>query len=328
MSEQTPLLSVENLTVEFKTDKGTVRAINGVNFKVMPGETVAIVGESGCGKSVSSLSIMGLVPSPPGKIVDGSITFKGRELVGLSEKEYRKVRGNEISMIFQEPMTALNPVLKISTQMIDVIRLHNDVSKKQARARAIEMLDTVGIPSPEKRIDQYPHELSGGMRQRVMIAMALSCGPDLLLADEPTTALDVTIQAQVMDEMVRLQKELNMAVILVTHDLGVVAESCQRVVVMYCGQIIEEGPVEEIFANPKHPYTKGLLESIPVVRDKKIPRLPTIKGVVPDLLHLPNGCRFADRCDKVHTQCHQAVPQLSGCENHKVACYSPNGDAQ
>ncbi|OLQ73317.1 peptide ABC transporter ATP-binding protein [Photobacterium proteolyticum] len=328
MSEQTPLLSVENLTVEFKTDKGTVRAINGVNFKVMPGETVAIVGESGCGKSVSSLSIMGLVPSPPGKIVDGSITFKGRELVGLSEKEYRKVRGNEISMIFQEPMTALNPVLKISTQMIDVIRLHNSVSKKQARARAIEMLDTVGIPSPEKRIDQYPHELSGGMRQRVMIAMALSCGPDLLLADEPTTALDVTIQAQVMDEMVRLQKELNMAVILVTHDLGVVAESCQRVVVMYCGQIIEEGPVEEIFANPKHPYTKGLLESIPVVRDKKIPRLPTIKGVVPDLLHLPNGCRFADRCDKVHTQCHQAVPQLSGCENHKVACYSPNGDAQ
>ncbi|MGR5146443.1 ABC transporter ATP-binding protein [Photobacterium alginatilyticum] len=328
MSEQTPLLSVENLTVEFKTDKGTVRAINGVNFKVMPGETVAIVGESGCGKSVSSLSIMGLVPSPPGKIVDGSITFKGRELVGLSEKEYRKVRGNEISMIFQEPMTALNPVLKISTQMIDVIRLHNSVSKKQARARAIDMLDTVGIPSPEKRIDQYPHELSGGMRQRVMIAMALSCGPDLLLADEPTTALDVTIQAQVMDEMVRLQKELNMAVILVTHDLGVVAESCQRVVVMYCGQIIEEGPVEEIFANPKHPYTKGLLESIPVVRDKKIPRLPTIKGVVPDLLHLPNGCRFADRCDKVHPQCHQAVPQLSGCENHKVACYSPNGDAQ
>ncbi|MCG7586928.1 ABC transporter ATP-binding protein [Photobacterium sp. OFAV2-7] len=328
MSEQTPLLSVENLTVEFKTDKGTVRAINGVNFKVMPGETVAIVGESGCGKSVSSLSIMGLVPSPPGKIVDGSITFKGRELVGLSEKEYRKVRGNEISMIFQEPMTALNPVLKISTQMIDVIRLHNDVSKKQARARAIEMLDTVGIPSPEKRIDQYPHELSGGMRQRVMIAMALSCGPDLLLADEPTTALDVTIQAQVMDEMVRLQKELNMAVILVTHDLGVVAESCQRVVVMYCGQIIEEGPVEEIFANPKHPYTKGLLESIPVVRDRKIPRLPTIKGVVPDLLHLPNGCRFADRCDKVHSRCHEAVPQLSGCETHRVACFSPNGGAQ
>ncbi len=266
------MLSVENLTVEFKTDKGTVRAINGVNFKVMPGETIAIVGESGCGKSVSSLSIMGLVPSPPGKIVDGSITFKGRELVGLNEKEYRKVRGNEISMIFQEPMTALNPVLKISTQMVDVIRLHNDVSKKQARARAIEMLDTVGIPSPEQRIDQYPHELSGGMRQRVMIAMALSCGPDLLLADEPTTALDVTIQAQVMDEMVRLQKELNMAVILVTHDLGgVVAESCQRVVVMYCGQIIEEGPVEAIFANPKHPYTKGLLESIPVVRDKKVP---------------------------------------------------------
>ncbi|UTV28796.1 ABC transporter ATP-binding protein [Photobacterium atrarenae] len=328
MSEQTPLLSVENLTVEFKTDKGTVRAINGVNFKVMPGETVAIVGESGCGKSVSSLSIMGLVPSPPGKIVDGSIKFKDRELIGLGEKEYRKIRGNEISMIFQEPMTALNPVLKISTQMIDVIRLHNDVSKAEARNRAIEMLDKVGIPSPEKRINQYPHELSGGMRQRVMIAMALSCGPELLLADEPTTALDVTIQAQVMDEMVRLQKELGMAVILVTHDLGVVAESCQRVVVMYCGQIIEEGPVEEIFANPKHPYTKGLLESIPVVRDKKIPRLPTIKGVVPDLLHLPEGCRFADRCDKVQSECRQAIPQLTGDVHHRVACFRPNGDGQ
>lgn len=327
MSEQTPLLSVDNLTVEFKTDKGTVRAINGVNFKVMPGETVAIVGESGCGKSVSSLSIMGLVPSPPGKIVDGSITFKGRELVGLNEKEYRKIRGNEISMIFQEPMTALNPVLKISTQMVDVICLHNKVSKKEAKKQAIDMLRTVGIPSPEERIDQYPHELSGGMRQRVMIAMALSCGPDLLLADEPTTALDVTIQAQVMDEMIRLQKEFNMAVILVTHDLGVVAESCQRVVVMYCGQIIEEGPVEEIFANPKHPYTKGLLESIPVVRDQKIPRLPTIKGVVPDLLHLPDGCRFADRCDKVSEQCHQSIPQLSGDVFHRVACFSPNGGA-
>ncbi|MDN3682542.1 ABC transporter ATP-binding protein [Vibrio tapetis subsp. quintayensis] len=322
MSQYEPLLKVENLTVEFKTDKGVVRAINGASFEVMPGETIGIVGESGCGKSVSSLSIMGLVPSPPGRIVDGSIQFQGRELIGLSEKEYRKIRGNDISMIFQEPMTALNPVLKISTQMIDVIRNHNKVSKAEAKERAIEMLRTVGIPAPEQRVNEYPHQLSGGMRQRVMIAMALSCKPSLLLADEPTTALDVTIQAQVMKEMVRLQKELNMAVVLVTHDLGVVAESCKRVVVMYCGEVIEQGRVEDIFAKPKHPYTQGLLKSIPIVRDKKIPRLPTIEGVVPDLFHLPNGCRFADRCDKVSAHCHQSSPKLLGESGHQVACFN------
>ncbi len=322
MSQCEPLLKVDNLTVEFKTDKGVVRAINGASFTVMPGETIGIVGESGCGKSVSSLSIMGLVPSPPGKIVDGSIQFQGRELVGLSEKEYRKIRGNDISMIFQEPMTALNPVLKISTQMVDVIRNHNKVSKLEAKERAIEMLRTVGIPAPEQRVNEYPHQLSGGMRQRVMIAMALSCKPSLLLADEPTTALDVTIQAQVMKEMVRLQKELNMAVVLVTHDLGVVAESCKRVVVMYCGEVIEQGRVEDIFANPKHPYTQGLLKSIPIVRDKKIPRLPTIEGVVPDLFHLPPGCRFADRCDKVSAHCHQGSPALLGDVEHQVACFN------
>ncbi|SHO56510.1 ABC transporter ATP-binding protein [Vibrio quintilis] len=327
-ASQEPLLKVDNLTVEFNTDKGIARAINGVSFEVMPGETVAIVGESGCGKSVSSLAIMGLVPSPPGNIVDGSIQFQGRELVGLSEKEYRKIRGNDISMIFQEPMTALNPVLKISTQMIDVIRNHNQVSKKEAKNRAIKMLSMVGIPSPEKRVDEYPHQLSGGMRQRVMIAMALSCHPALLLADEPTTALDVTIQAQVMHEMLRLKQELDMAVVLVTHDLGVVAESCQRVVVMYCGEVIEQGSVEEIFANPKHPYTQGLLESIPVVRDKKIPRLPTIEGMVPDLFHLPKGCRFADRCEKAGSDCHYSSPVLRNVQKdgklvsgHKVACF-------
>lgn len=322
-----PILTVDNLTVDFTSDKGTVRAIDGICFEVMPGETIAIVGESGCGKSVSSLSIMGLVPSPPGKIVDGSIKFKNQELIGLNEKEYRKIRGNDISMIFQEPMTALNPVLKISTQMVDVIRLHNKVSKSQAKARAIEMLEAVGIPSPEKRINEYPHQLSGGMRQRVMIAMALSCGPDLLLADEPTTALDVTIQAQVMSEMVRLQKELGMAVILVTHDLGVVAESCQRVVVMYCGQIIEQAPVKDIFANPKHPYTEGLLKSIPVVREKKIARLPTIEGVVPDLHELPTGCRFAERCNYANENCKNNRPTLSG-KTHQVACFNPIGGAQ
>ncbi|CAM3962774.1 Oligopeptide transport ATP-binding protein OppD [Vibrio aerogenes CECT 7868] len=325
---QQPLLKVDNLTVEFNTDKGIARAINGVSFEVMPGETVAIVGESGCGKSVSSLAVMGLVPSPPGKIVDGSIQFQGRELIGMSEKEYRKIRGNDISMIFQEPMTALNPVLKISTQMIDVIRNHNQVSKKEAKNRAVEMLRMVGIPSPEKRVDEYPHQLSGGMRQRVMIAMALSCHPALLLADEPTTALDVTIQAQVMHEMLRLKQELDMAVVLVTHDLGVVAESCQRVVVMYCGEVIEQGTVEEIFANPKHPYTKGLLESIPVVRDKKVPRLPTIEGMVPDLFSLPKGCRFADRCGIASSDCHQSSPVLRDVQKngqlipgHKVACF-------
>jgi peptide/nickel transport system ATP-binding protein len=325
--ESKPLLVVDNLTVDFTTDKGTVRAIDGVSFNIMPGETIAIVGESGCGKSVSSLSIMGLIPSPPGKIVDGSIKYNGRELIGLTEKEYRKIRGNDISMIFQEPMTALNPVLRISTQMVDVIRLHSDLSKSEAKKRAIGMLETVGIPSPESRINEYPHQLSGGMRQRVMIAMALSCGPDLLLADEPTTALDVTIQAQVMDEMVRLQKELNMAVVLVTHDLGVVAESCQRVVVMYCGQIIEQASVEDIFANPQHPYTKGLLRSIPVVRDKKIPRLPTIDGVVPDLFNLPSGCRFADRCEFAEPKCSTERPGLGGTEHHQVACFNPIGGA-
>ncbi|MEZ9470670.1 ABC transporter ATP-binding protein [Vibrio lentus] len=325
MSDNQPLLKVSNLAVDFKNDKGTVRAIDEISFHVNPGETVAIVGESGCGKSVSSLAVMGLVPSPPGKIASGSIQFKGKELVGLKEKEYRKVRGNDISMIFQEPMTALNPVLKIGTQMVDVIRLHSNLNKVNARQRAIEMLETVGIPSPETRIDEYPHQLSGGMRQRVMIAMALSCGPDLLLADEPTTALDVTIQAQVMEEMVRLQKEFNMAVVLVTHDLGVVAESCQRVIVMYCGQIIEQAPVEQIFASPKHPYTKGLLQSIPVVRDKKIPRLPTIEGMVPDLANLPKGCRFSDRCDRVIDLCRESKPQLSKRDTHQVACFHAEG---
>lgn len=325
-----PLLKVENLTVEFKTDKGITRAINGISFDVMPGETLAIVGESGCGKSVSSLAVMGLIPSPPGNIVDGHIEFEGKDLLSCSEKEYRNIRGNEISMIFQEPMTALNPVLKIKTQMIDVIRNHNKISKKQALERAIEMLRKVGIPSPEKRVHVYPHELSGGMRQRVMIAMALSCSPKLLLADEPTTALDVTIQAQVMRELVRLKEEMNMSVILVTHDLGVVAESCQRVVVMYCGEIVEQGPVETIFSAPQHPYTKGLLQSIPVVREKKVARLPTIDGVVPDLFNLPAGCRFADRCPKASERCHQSSPTLQEVPNnlpkaplgHQVACFN------
>lgn len=331
ISTVSPLLSVKNLAVEFNTDKGIARAINGISFDVLPGETLAIVGESGCGKSVSSLAVMGLIPSPPGNIVEGSIRFKGQELVDLDDKSYRSLRGNEISMIFQEPMTALNPVLKISTQMIDVIRNHYDISKKEAKQRAVDMLRTVGIPAPEKRVNEYPHQLSGGMRQRVMIAMALSCHPALLLADEPTTALDVTIQAQVMQEMVRLKDELDMAMVLVTHDLGVVAESCDRVVVMYCGEVIEQGTVQDIFAQPKHPYTHGLLRSIPVVRDEKIRRLPTVEGVVPDLFHLPSGCRFADRCSYATDVCHAQSPQLEsvvafddehyGQFGHQVACF-------
>ncbi|MCA2017164.1 ABC transporter ATP-binding protein [Vibrio tritonius] len=330
-SKLTPLLSVRDLAVEFRTDKGPARAINGVSFDVYPGETLAIVGESGCGKSVSSLAIMGLIPSPPGKIVAGSIRYQGQELVGLDEKAYRRLRGSQISMIFQEPMTALNPVLKISTQMIDVIRNHQSLSRKEAKQHAIEMLSKVGIPAPEKRIDDYPHQLSGGMRQRVMIAMALSCHPSLLLADEPTTALDVTIQAQVMREMVRLKQELEMAMILVTHDLGVVAESCDRVVVMYCGEVVEQGTVDAIFANPQHPYTRGLLESVPKVREHKIRRLPTIEGMVPDLFHLPQGCRFADRCALASTQCHQHSPELENISaltasntpavEHRAACF-------
>ena len=327
----TPLLSVRDLAVEFRTDKGPARAINGVSFDVYPGETLAIVGESGCGKSVSSLAIMGLIPSPPGKIVAGSIRYQGQELVGLNEKAYRRLRGSQISMIFQEPMTALNPVLKISTQMIDVIRNHQSLSRKEAKQHAIEMLSKVGIPAPEKRVDDYPHQLSGGMRQRVMIAMALSCHPSLLLADEPTTALDVTIQAQVMREMVRLKQQLEMAMILVTHDLGVVAESCDRVVVMYCGEVVEQGTVDAIFANPQHPYTRGLLESVPKVREHKIRRLPTIEGMVPDLFHLPQGCRFADRCVLASTQCHQHSPELENISaltasntpaiEHRAACF-------
>ncbi len=282
------------------------------------------MGESGCGKSVSSLSVLGLIPSPPGKIIEGSIKYRGKELVGLDESEFRRIRGKHISMIFQEPMTALNPVHRIGSQMSDVIRQHQNISKKEARKIGVEMLKKVGIPSPEKRFDEYPHQLSGGMRQRVMIAMALSCGPELLLADEPTTALDVTTQAQVMTEMSKLQKEMGMAVILVTHDLGVIAESCERVLVMYCGQVIEEGKVADIFHSPLHPYTKGLLESIPTVKEKKVKRLPTIDGTVPDLLHLPRGCRFADRCSKVQGNCRETMPRLEKTGSRQVACFYPN----
>lgn len=324
MSNQTPLLSVKNLEVEFSTERGIIRAIDNVSFDVMSGETLGLVGESGCGKSVTSLAILGLIPSPPGHITGGSIKLNGRELVGLPESEYRRIRGSEISMIFQEPMTALNPVFRISSQMIDVLVRHQKLNRKQARAHAVEMLALVGIPSPDKRINEYPHELSGGMRQRVMIAMALSCNPKLLLADEPTTALDVTTQAQVMEQIVKLQEELGTAVVLVTHDLGVVAETCNRAVVMYAGSIAEEAPIEALFEHPRHPYAEGLLKSIPRIREHQLAELPTIPGSVPDLLYLPKGCRFVDRCYKADERCHTSEPELAWQGDQAVACFHPN----
>jgi len=327
MSESStkPLLRIRDLVVEFKTEKGVIRALDGVSFNVMPGEALGIVGESGCGKSVTALSILKLIPNPPGRIAGGTIELDGVEVVSEPEDRMRKVRGELASMIFQEPMTALNPVYSIGSQMVEIIRVHQKVSKAEARQQAIDMLKTVNIESPEKRIDQYPHELSGGMRQRVMIAMALSCSPKLLIADEPTTALDVTVQAQVMDEIKRLQQEMHMGLILITHDLGVIAETCSRVVVMYCGKIIEIADTKELYKNPRHPYTLGLLESIPRVRSEKLKTLPTIKGMVPDLSDLPTGCRYADRCPKVEARCREEEPHLEDMEGGgQVACFRPN----
>ncbi|MBX3126962.1 MAG: ABC transporter ATP-binding protein [Polyangiaceae bacterium] len=299
MSE--PVLSVKRLTTAFDTDRGRLRAVHDVSFEVPAGETLALVGESGCGKSVSALSILRLLPTPPAEIEQGEIVFRGANLLALSEREMRAIRGDKIAMIFQEPMTSLNPVYTVGSQIVEAIRLHQSRSRGGARQRAIEMLRLVGIPSPEERVDAYPHQLSGGMRQRVMIAMALSCDPALLIADEPTTALDVTIQAQILDLLRRLQKELGMSILFITHDLGVVAEFASRVAVMYAGRVVETASVTELFADPLHPYTRGLLASVPPLAASDGPprprRLQTIEGVVPDLMQLPSGCRFADRCE-------------------------------
>lgn len=303
------LLEVKDLVTEFPTRKGIVRAVNGVSFGVDSGETVALVGESGSGKSVTSLSIMRLLQAP-GHVTSGSITFDGTDLLSLSTKEMQQVRGGQIAMIFQEPMTSLNPVYRVGDQIVEAIQLHSDADDKQARERAIEMLRLVGIPSPEERVDDYPHEMSGGMRQRVMIAMALSCNPKLLIADEPTTALDVTIQAQILDLIYRLREQLNMGVLLITHDLGVVAEVADRVVVMYCGQAVEQAPADKLFEKPLHPYTLGLLNSIPRLDDDDNKRLYTIRGQVPNPLHLPPGCPFSDRCDKCMPICRKSMPAL------------------
>lgn len=320
------LLQVKNLRTYFFTEDGVVPAVDGVSFHINAGETLGVVGESGCGKSVTSISILRLVPNVSGKIMEGSeILFEGNDLLNLTEKEMRKVRGNDISMIFQEPMTSLNPVMKIGKQLSEVLKLHQNKSAEEARGIAVEMLTLVGIPRPEKIIDEYPHSLSGGMRQRVMIAMALACNPKLLIADEPTTALDVTIQAQILNLMRKLKTEFNASVMLITHNLGVVAETCQRVIVMYAGKVVEEGSVFEIFEEPKHPYTQGLLRSIPSL-DGGHQALDSIPGSVPNPLNMPKGCRFAPRCVKAMPKCHEKQPELTVFgEERTVRCFLYEG---
>lgn len=321
------ILEVKNLKTAFKTDDGEIFAVDDISFSIEKGKTLGIVGESGSGKSVTSLSIMRLIPTPPGRIASGEIIFEGRDLLTLSEAEMRRIRGNRMSMIFQEPMTSLNPVFTVGFQIAEAIELHQkNLSPQQVREKTIDMLRLVGIPEPEKRVDAYPHQLSGGMRQRVMIAMALSCSPQLLIADEPTTALDVTIQAQILDLVRKLQRELNTSMILITHDLGVVAETCDEVAVMYAGKIIEYGSVEDIFKRPRHQYTKGLLNSVPHFESgARRERLQTIPGIVPSLLDLPKGCRFQDRCLAVQNDCRQVEPSLNTVVegNHRAACYHP-----
>ncbi len=316
-----PLLEVENLQVHFRTPTGINRAVDGVSFHVNPGETLAIVGESGCGKSVTSMSMMRLIPEPPGKIA-GSIRLEGREILTLSDREMRALRGNDISMIFQEPMTSLNPVLTVGRQIGETLRLHQGLDQAQAEARAVEMLTLVGIPEPARRVREYPHQLSGGMRQRVMIAMALACNPKLLIADEPTTALDVTIQAQILKLMLELKQRVGAAIILITHDLGVVAEVAERVMVMYAGRKVEEAPVRELFRSPRHPYTQGLLGALPKLGSSlsgEIKRLAEIPGQVPDLKQRIEGCVFAGRCALATDVCRQYAPGLEQKAPHHIA---------
>ena len=314
------LLSVKNLSTEFPVKKGIVKAVEDVSFDVDAGEILAIVGESGSGKSVTSLSIMGLL-AEPGHVAGGSLEFEGKDLATLSEKQYRELRGNDMAMIFQEPMTSLNPVYRVGNQIVEAIRTHEKVSKAEAKDRAVDLLRKVGIPSPEARINDYPHQMSGGMRQRVMIAMALACNPKLLIADEPTTALDVTIQAQILDLLRRLRDDTGMAVLLITHDLGVVSETADRVVVMYCGQVVEEAEVRTLFDHPMHPYTLGLLKSIPRLEDDDSKRLYMIKGMVPNPLEMPPGCHFSDRCDSCMDICREKIPNLVDIDGHKVRCF-------
>ena len=314
------LLDIRDLRTHFHTDEGTARAVDGVSYQILRGETLGVVGESGCGKSVTAMSVLQLIPRPPGEIVSGQILFNGADLLTYDESKMRSIRGNDISVIFQEPMTSLNPVFKVGEQISEALILHQKLDRAAARQRAIDMLERVGIPSPHTRVDEYPHQMSGGMKQRVMIAMALACDPALLIADEPTTALDVTVQAQILDLLRELQAQQGMAILLITHDLGVVAEMADHVAVMYAGKVVEYAPVEELFLNPKHPYTVGLFESLPRLKSKK-ERLEVIPGNVPNPLEFPSGCKFAPRCRYATERCRREEPQLQAINpEHTVSC--------
>ena len=321
------LLEVDELQTWFFTDAGTLPSVDGVSFEIDAGKTLGVVGESGCGKSVTAMSILQLIPQPPGKIVGGQIRFKGQDLAAMTPKQLQRIRGNEISVIFQEPMTSLNPVFTVGDQITEAILLHQDVSEDQAWDIALNMLEAVGIPAPETRIDEYPHQMSGGMKQRVMIAMALACQPDLLIADEPTTALDVTIQAQILELLKQMQVERQMAIMLITHDLGVVAETCDSVVVLYAGRVAETASTASLFETPTHPYTAGLLQSLP---DRAQPgaRLYTIDGMVPSPLDFPSGCRFRSRCPKASEQCSEKPPLIEVGPGHKAWCWHPLTDEE
>jgi peptide/nickel transport system ATP-binding protein len=315
------LLQVEDLRTYFYADRGVAKAVDGVSFTVSSGEVVAIVGESGCGKSVTALSILRLIPDPPGRIVSGRVIFKGQNLITMTDTDIENIRGNDIAMVFQEPMTSLNPVFRVGEQIAEVLQRHRHLSRQEALHQTVEGLRRVGIPSPELRVRDYPHQMSGGMRQRVMIAMALACEPSLIIADEPTTAVDVTIQAQVLDLMRQLQKESGVSVLLITHDLGVVAEMAQQVLVMYAGRVLEKASVMDLFDRPLHPYTQGLMHSIPALalaHGRR--RLAAIPGVVPSLYELPSGCKFSDRCPQVFDRC-QSEPDLIGMNGHQVRCW-------
>ncbi len=324
MNGQLPLMQVSNLTTRFYIEEGTVYAVNGISYELSQGETLGIVGESGCGKSVHALSIMRLIPSPPGEIVDGSVLFRGRDLLKASDDEMRQVRGGEIAMVFQDPMTSLNPVFTVGDQIAEALRLHMGMNRNQALDRAAELLDMVGIPEARARLDSYPHEFSGGMRQRAMIAMGLSCMPQVLIADEPTTALDVTIQAQILDLVKRLREKIGMAIIWITHDLGIIAGLADRVLVMYAGFIVETASVKELYKNPLHPYTLGLLSSLPRVDKDRITgeRLIPIRGLPPNLIDLPPGCPFVPRCPYAVERCTLENPTLSeAVPDHQIACW-------
>lgn len=318
---QEPILQVKNLVTTYYTENGPLHAVNDVSFKIEEGQTVCLVGESGCGKSATAMSIMGLIDPASGKITNGEIIFEGKDLLKLKKGDLRRIRGNDFAMIFQEPMSSLNPVLTIGEQIMEPLLEHTTLPKKEARKKAIELIETVGIGRSEEIFKSYPHQLSGGMLQRIMIAIALSCNPRLLIADEPTTALDVTIQAQILELLKELKRERNMAMLLITHDLGVVAEVADYVIVMYAGKVVEHAPVLELFANPKHPYTKGLLQAKPIINQRK-ERLYTIPGQVPNLVNLEPSCYFSDRCEFCMSICKEKVPPMKTLENdHKVACW-------